>query len=194
MSLYDNLGPRILSRPVKCYWAGWETDTFRLQQHGWRLSAEEDVYSNSMRLALDHPHLGIRGITERIEHDYHRDLGGYHEGRPLGLQLKAMGHSIFIHEHGPMNFHAIDAVPQMRHEQVTRLEDLAHFAPAPLVRSQAIVLPEPDVAELLDRILEKQAQAKTDYFKDIVAKEGSLLVPHKFHAQIISLDEARKAA
>lgn len=35
-----------------------------------------------------------------------------------------------------------------------------------------------------------QQAAKTDYFRDMVRREGQSLPAHKFHAQIISLKEA----
>ena len=184
--------PRILSRPVKLHWAGWETDTYRLQQAGWELSSEQDIASGSIRMVIRNEALGMIGQTLTTRWDYEdmlkrQYLGDRGDFEERSLQLHHMGRQIMVHNHGPMNFQPIDAQPQMVTSEVRSLEDLAHFAKAPLVRTQALVLPEPEVDDLLKLILEKQQAAKTDYFRDIVAREGQIAQPHKFHAQIISL-------
>lgn len=190
MSQFDP-GYRIFSRPVRIHWAGWETDTLRLQQAGWQLSAEQDPMRNTMRLALRHEQIRMEGLTELEDWYFERTLVDP-SGRPLdtSLRMRAMGRAIMIHEHAPFDFAPIDAAPSVTLDhKVTSLSDLAHFA-APLVRTQALVLPEATVDQLLSQLLEKQQAAKTDYFKDMVAREGSVIPAHKFHAQIISLREA----
>ena len=184
---------RILSRPVKIHWAGWETDTFRLQQNGWDLSAEQHVERDTMRLVFRNEHLGMIGQTADINYCY--EAAAF--GGPLSdymperyAQVRHMGRQIVIHNHGPMDFRAIDAQPQITREAVNSLEDLCAFAPAPLLRTNCLVLPEATVDDLLSEIIERQKDAKTSYFKDIVSKEGSIAQPHKFHAQIISLPRA----
>lgn len=194
MALNSQEFPRILSQPVKLHWAGWETDTYRLQQAGWELSAEENIASMSMRLVMRHEQLGMIGQTLTTTWDYERMLrkgywGNYEDTPEAYMQVRHMGRQIVIHDHGPMNFHPIDAQPQLTNHSVTSLDDLAHFA-KPLVRTQALVLPEPDVDALLSMILEKQQAAKTSYFRDMIAKEGHAMPAHTFHAQIISLREA----
>jgi hypothetical protein len=181
--------PRILSRPVKLSWAGWETDTFRLQQAGWTLSAEQDYAHCRMRLAFNHDQIDMRGYTQWIE-----GAGGMTIcGQPLEwayAAVKYVGRTLMIHEHDPFNFQTVDALPRMALGGYKDLSDLAHFAPAPLVRTQALVLPEEDVDARLSRILEKQQAAKTDYFRDLVRKQGQDVPAHKFHAQIITLPRA----
>lgn len=183
---------RILSRPVKVHWAGWETDTYRLQQNGWQLSAEPRVDRDVMRIGFRHEHLGMIGQTADIAYNYEAafmdPLSDYMPERYA--QVRHMGRQILIHNHGPMDFRAIDAQPQMVSTEVRSLEDLVAFAPAPLVRTNCLVLPEATVDDLLKEIIDRQAEAKTSYFQDIVAKEGSIMQPHRFHAQIVSLPRA----
>ncbi len=52
-------GPRILSRPLRVHWAGWETDTYRLQRSGWKISAMQDVRGNRLQMAFRHNGAGI---------------------------------------------------------------------------------------------------------------------------------------
>jgi hypothetical protein len=94
------------------------------------------------------------------------------------------------------NFKAVDAKPQLNFERVTSLEDLVPFAGAPIVRNQALILPEATVDDLLKGILDRQEDAKMAFFEDLVQKEGDAEspAPPKFHAQIISLGDYRKAA
>lgn len=182
---------RILSRPVKIHWAGWETDTYRLQQNGWSLSAEQLIERNTMRLVFRHESLGMIGQTADIDYRYEEaafggpGLSDYMPERYA--QVRHMGRQIIVHNHGPMEFRPIDAQPQMVSHEVRSLEDLVAFAPAPLLRTNCLVLPEATVDDLLSEIIERQKDAKTSYFRDIVSKEGSIAQPHKFHAQIISL-------
>lgn len=193
----------ILSRPIKLHWAGWETDTFRLQQCGWQLSADQDLAYNKMRIALRHADLGMRAISQSINFNYHEALL---DPRYIGqavIGIQAMAPDIHIHrrpimrEYGDVsNFRAIDAAPQFNERlDIQSLDDFAHFA-APLVRTQEIIVPEESVDDLLARILDKQQSAKRAYFEDKVRRmrsDGDVPQQAKFHAQIISLSERRAA-
>lgn len=180
---------RILSRPVKLHWAGWETDTHRLQQAGWQLSAEQDICRQSMRLAIQHERYGARGMSEIAEHRY-RSLDPY-DRAPFETSLNMrMGRDVLLQNFGATDFQAIDAQPQFTSEAPRRLEDFAHFAPQ-LTRTAQLLVPEESVDELLARILEKQQAAKTAYFREQVAREGAHALPqHRFAAQIIAFREA----
>lgn len=196
MSLSDFRG-RILSRPVKVHWAGWETDTLTLQQNGWELSVDQNIARNEMRMVIRHEQLGFIGQSASLPWDFHSGMMEHHylnayEGRERFFQMRHMGRSIMIHNHGAMDFSRyspVDAQPRFTQEAPKELGDLVHFA-APLVRTQALVLPEKTVDQLLADILEAQQDAKTSYFRDMVAREGDTLPAHKFHAQIISFPQA----
>jgi hypothetical protein len=190
---YDETHGRLLSKPVKVYWEGWETDTYTLQQNGWDLSVDQDHMRMYMRMVVRNKRLGFIGQTNNIPMEYVR-YGDFDQPKHI-WQMQCMGRDIRVHEHGPIsayaNFKAIDAKPQLSFEKVTSLEDLVPFARAPLVRTQALVLPEASVDDLLAEILARQSEAKTEYFKDLVWREGQPAPPpHKFHAQIISLGKA----
>lgn len=189
---------RLLSKPVKVHWLGWETDTYRLQQAGWELSMDQDPYRRVMRMVVRHRTEAFIGQTNDIPMELAR---GPYDDIPYShiWQMRHMGREIRVHEHGPVsayvNFKAVDAKPQLSFERVTSLKDLVPFAGAPIVRNQALILPEATVDDLLAGILERQEEAKMAFFEDLVQREGEVdRAPPKFHAQIISLGDYRKAA
>ena len=62
------------SRPVQLNWMGWTTDTLRLQQAGWSMSAEQDISRMEMMLSLRHPHSASYGISSRVDWRYMEDM------------------------------------------------------------------------------------------------------------------------
>lgn len=196
----SELEGRILSRPMKVRWAGWESDTYSLQQAGWDLSVDQDICHGRMRMVIRHGSTGMIGQTQDLPYDYLEAArqGSVSQFCPHIWQMRHLGGSLMVtHGEGfnPFHqFHAIDAKPQYDATRIDHLEDLVHFAKAPLVRTTALVLPEATVDDLLKEILERQQEAKLDYFRDVVQQEGALMRPHKFHAQIISLGDYKDAA
>ena len=187
---------RLLSKPMRVHWDGWETDTYRLQQNGWDISMDQDPIGLRMRMVIRNRVQGFIGQSHDIPMKLcHPGMYDGPEHRDI-WQMRAMGREIRIHETGPVsgyaNFRAVDCSPRLSFEKVSSLEDLVPFANAPLVRTQALVLPEATVDDLLREILERQQDAKTSYFKDLVGREGQL-PPHQFHCQIISLTDRRAA-
>lgn len=194
---YD-VGPRILSRPIRLNWAGWETDTYRLQRAGWKLSAMQDIRGQRLQLAFQYGSRGgkLQAITEAIPFNYEamvdpHDYGGYAR-RAIGEitlnVMQAIGDQVWINMHGHIdfNFNAIDAEPRYTSAKITRLEDFAHFA-GPLIRTNEIIVPEKSVPELMEMILKMQQPARIERIKDEL--RGEHRVEQKFHAQIISLKD-----
>ena len=191
---------RILSQPLTLHWAGWTTDTFRLQQAGWSISAEQDISYQTMRLALRHEAAQMRAITDRIPFHYMEALEPFNSRfgvlRNLTLPVVHMANRIMVNVHETPSlsaaFEPIDAQPMYLPQWTAKeLDDYAHFAPS-LARTKQIIVPEPDVDELLQLILAKQQPAKTEYFKQQLAvnRDGMRLdaMPRqKFHAQILSV-------
>jgi len=163
----------------------------------------QDVCRRVLRIALRHDQHGLEGITEMAEEWPYTQPGDQVSAWasiPRPLALRSMGRTVYVEGYPSMSidphlsrFEPIDAHPQVHHtfgREVRSLGDFAHFATMPKVMTEPVVLPEPDVDQLLSMILEKQQAAKTAYFKDLVAREGQPLPPHRFHAQIISLKAA----
>lgn len=181
--------PRLLSRPLKIYWAGWETTTYELQKCGWSLSAHQDVRGNRLQLAFRQGSLKIEGITSVIPFKYERALDlrdrGYVDSLVLTVD-RMLGEQVMLRTVGDISalWSPIDAEPRYTEERIMRLEDLAHFA-GPLIRTNEIIVPEESVPKLLERILELQQPARIERIREEL--RGEKRPEQKFHAQIISL-------
>lgn len=182
-------GHRVLSEPVRVMWAGFETDTLRLQRAGWSLSAEQDVCRGAMRLAMRHEQAQAFAISDPM--DWHYREAGWH--RTVCVHMR-MAHRIEFREMGRVdwNFQPIDAqptfIPDFRFRQ---LEDFAHFAPS-LVRTKEIIIPEETVPDLLERILALQEPGRQEALKrqlqaDRAGMTRDAIPRQKFHAQILSI-------
>jgi hypothetical protein len=182
----------MLSRPVELHWAGWRSDTLTLQQHGWQLSAEQDVMRQQMSIAMRNERAGMSGITAPMTFEYQRYAHNHYDVRPT-LPVHLMGRKIEImHTMGNHwdNFRPIDALPQfVPNREIRALEDFVHFAPA-LARTQQLIVPEDSVEELMARILKMQQGPRIERIREEI-REGDRInfqAPRqKFHAQIISL-------
>lgn len=183
----------ILSMPVRLHWAGWESDTYRLQQAGWSFSAEQDVYRGAMRIAMRHEGCQVYGMTDLVDWDYMSARYGDFRPRDITLPVRHMASRMnaTIHQMGDFSFAPIDTKPQMMMGERRDIEDFAHFA-APLARTREIILPEETVPDLMERILKLQEPGRQEYYKEKLREEraGMLLdaVPRqRFHAQILSI-------
>ena len=177
------------SRPIELHWAGWSTDTLRLQTAGWQLSAHQNFADESMQIAIRHPRHEVEGITRFERHwDYRRSMSCDRKDLPV-LPI-TLGHKLWVRTIEPaVPWKAIDAEPQLWPVLgELRLPDFVHFAPA---RAPAeLVVPEETVPELLQRIVDMQSGARLERFREQVREERAqrkLIVPH---CQIISLREA----
>lgn len=109
--------------------------------------------------------------------------------------IQAVGSRVHIHHHGTLpKFKPVSCEPQMWEGQITSLDDYAHFIPAGNDRAEELVVAEPEVEELLQRILDKQHGAKVQRATEAMYQEraSGLLVP-KVHAKIISLSDYKAA-
>jgi hypothetical protein len=189
--LRDEL-PRLLSRPLRVHWAGWETDTFRLQKAGWKISAEQDFWQRRMRLAMEHTECQMRGMSPYLDFEYEYAIRDPRYLNDIVFHVDhVMGREVRVYEHGRIEwaFQPIDAQPTFTENKISRIEDLAHFA-APLVKTREIIIPQDSVPELLERILKLQQPARTDRIREEYRRspEGFEVAPQqRMEAQIISL-------
>ena len=185
----------LASRPWKLHFAGWETDTYRLQQNGWQLSAIQDPCYDSMQIAFQHPEYRIRGISARVQgYDarsqiYNGMVGMSQEMLPtIQAQLASdfISHSAFV---APMDrFQPIDAEPQFMETRQYMSENMV-FAPN-LARTQEIIVPEHSVDDLLNMMLDKQAANRAELIRKRVRQQGELIDFNprtQVHAQIVSI-------
>lgn len=148
--LHGDRDRRILSRPVNIRWAGWETDTVKLQRNGWRLAVEFDPCDQRYRLLMNHEQLQLTAITDQRRIDYalsemhntfRRDMFPIFEVRHVAPTFEILR----IQETGePWNFNQINAEPLMTDAVVERLEDLNIFRLA-LDKAEEVVIDKADM-------------------------------------------------
>lgn len=187
---------RFLSRPVELHWAGWRTTTYDLQRAGWDISAHQDISRMQMGIALRAPNGSAYGVSQNVNWEYMEDRGYGMSPIPLGAQMM-FGRDVTINHQGPAvaNYYSpVDAVPTFVETRRSRLEDWAHFANAPLVRNNPIVIPEENVADLMERILKLQQPERTARIQAALRNpegyDARALPEQQFHAQIISFARA----
>jgi hypothetical protein len=187
----------VLSEPVHVHWRGWESDTRRLQSAGWQISAKEDVFRDTLQVAIRHPETEMCGVSYAAKWHYQRlrEAGGW-LNLPFELQMEVMGKPIYSrelmssvrgwsagtgnYETGP--WRAVDATPQFTMEQAKRIEDIVHFAS--LERQKDVIIRPESVPELMDKILKLQQPMREQHFRE-QAKEARAAAT--VHARLISI-------
>ena len=146
----------ILSRPMTLHWAGWETDTYKLQRAGWELAVQQDYMRDMLLVAMKHRNLNIVGMTHGI--DYRQAVHAPHHASPIHDSVN-LGVSYRIEQQhmdfNPASFEPIDATPRMMSREVHCLEDLKIFK---TVNQDAkeIYLSQASMADILSVALSKQ--------------------------------------
>lgn len=157
--------PRILNQICPVYFAGFESDTFRLQKNGWQLSVEQMYDRCAIRLAMKHEGARIFAITHTIDM-YQYMQTNFTRGKLAGLSMAdppmifnvaAIGNDIRfqIMPTGPVSFKAFDATPQYTEAPLVNFEDAVPFRP---LNNEApeIILADKNVAELMEMALRMQ--------------------------------------
>lgn len=189
------LSHRLLSRPLRVHWAGWESDTGRLQNAGWEISAEQIVKRDYMRLAIRHKLADLRGLSRPVQFPYHSGMDSLFNSDALDgirLDFNVMSHDIRIREIAETTFSRfapVDANPQFVEFKGARsLDDLAHFAPLVPV-NQLIIPEEKSVNDLLEEIIARQSGARLERITEQVRWDAAR-PPPLVHASIVSLRRA----
>lgn len=191
---------KVLSRPAEVWWAGFRSDTYRLQQEGWEIAADEDVQYGRIRLILRHRDMRLYAICNELSYEYQR-MHNVEGGPPLVFRVQCAAPEInirFIPSVGMMQwdqYRQIDAQPQvMQQEQIKSLDDFKIFA-TPLTRTEELIVEPETVAAMLEKIRQMQAPEQQRIRKDASRRSGADAQPRQtFHAQIISLADHRRAA
>lgn len=169
--------PRLLSRPMGVEWAGWRTDTRRLQQAGWEIAVEYDMYRHSYRLLMRHRMIKLYALTNmldlarHINDDYTLSLANVPVFNVVAVAPSL--HSITVPGLSFESFQQIDAQPQLCTHRIERVEDTNIFA-VPLTRTQEILVDKADmtVIEHLEAIKKLQSP-KQQEIRDRILHEGT---------------------
>lgn len=171
-------------------WAGWESDTYRLQEAGWQLSAEQDITSLRCRFAFKHPNFRIYGLSNLINYaefydSYSQDKGIFRQLPPLVIQYMASRMEIILYENFK-NFQPIDAQPSIITEEKKNIEDFMIFRP--IGNTKELIVTPQQVPELLDLIIAKQ-DPKQKEIREKKRKEWRKFAREINETQAISIEE-----
>lgn len=185
---------RLLSRPCDVYFAGFRSDTHRLQQAGWQLSAEQDIRMRAIRLAMRHEGAQLYAMTSAVPYDFFEDANHYGHRLPeFQVQHVSSRMTVQLME-SQFNFRPIDATPQYTEIKRRDIEDFGIFA-VPLARTEEIIVAPETVADLLDKIKRMQAPELTairerNRRRHEPGTVADAMPETTFHAQIVSLRAA----
>lgn len=152
--------PELKNQPVKIYMAGWESDTFKLQNAGWQVSVEEmddpSSFSRKIRVALKHPHLKLYCLTDSNHYDHGDEEWMKHYGRPtieLTVRSIACDMQVMVMPDDFSMFQPVDARPSFDssvRDNYRNIEEFKIFRP--LAPEKQIIIPNESVGELLSKI------------------------------------------
>lgn len=167
-----------MNQPVRLCWAGWETDTFKLQNAGWQISAEQDFHYNGIRIAINHPKADVQGITLIENFDYREVIDGNnlrHAILPVMLRFEIMGKTIHIKQmNSPdVRFGPIDATPHLMTDyKIHSLEDLAHFQSVGYEKARhEVFLHEANINQILEMALQRQEPEQDRIRKEMLQRK-----------------------
>lgn len=181
---------KVMSDPAEVIFAGFVSDTRRLQQAGWRLSMNQDVYGRLIQLAMHHPGAGLYMVADAMDFEFMRPRqyshvhGGFEP--PPRFVIRHCSSKIVCQVMANFaNFRPVDAEPQYVEVQHKNIEDFNIFASS-LVRTEEIIVEPQSVAECLELIRKMQAPDLAEVRKRN-ARRDQPIEQQNFHAQIISL-------
>jgi len=172
---------RIVSPITEVYWAGWRSDTYSLQKAGWQIAMQEIHTRFQYQFAFSHPQYQFWGLSEPIEARevmrFQQDgcqgrrkmpmIIIYHMASDIQLEVETMN----------TQFVPIDATPNIIKVEIISMADMNIFRTIGNDVKE-ILVPKPNVASLLNQIIESQAP----YQKELREKKRQNY--HKFQSQI----------
>lgn len=194
---------RILSRPFGIEWAGWRSDTHRLQRSGWELAVECEMCWREYRLLMRHRMLKLYAVThmEKID-DIERITSPYMRCEDMPI-FKVIGVApqirvVEMQQYGPMSFKQFDAEPCMTTAPIRSIEDMNIFN-VPMTRTEEVMIDKADmtVIEHLEAIKRLQSDKQREIRQRIVTSDsagftGGYEVKPRMHmvAQLVHYAEA----
>jgi hypothetical protein len=143
---------RVLSEPCEVHFAGFRSDTYRLQQAGWQLSMEQDIRMCRINLVMRFEPCGLYMLAQGQDYDFLRDS----RARPVFTIRHCSSRMMIQVMESLANFQPIDATPSFVTSERKCIEDFGIFATLQ-VRTEEILVEPQSVAECLELIKKMQA-------------------------------------
>jgi len=173
---------RLLSAPFKVRWAGWESDTYTLQRHGWQIAANQDVQYGTLQLLISHPVYKIQGFSDRITMEFMH----IHESMRSNIDIPICGMgsklTVMANNINPTDFTQIDCEPSYIRMEPKSLDDFKIFKES-LHRVDEIIVDPLTVNQLMEQIVElqtpKQKEIRERRRKERLRNDGKLESPQE---------------
>ncbi|MDJ0952535.1 MAG: hypothetical protein QNJ81_02530 [Acidimicrobiia bacterium] len=181
-SFYPSEEQRLLSRPIRVFWMGWETDTLKLQNAGWKIAVKQDIYRDYYTFLFRHDRMELTALSSALQiHQVITDMnqGGQYASQlpPLVIEKVAPNLEIVRHidydDHNFFDdFNQIDAKPRISKQHISRLQDSCVFALA-TGQAEEVVVDRADmtVVEHLQAIKQLQSDEQKRLREKARAKE-----------------------
>lgn len=168
--------PKTLNPIIELNWLGWQTNTLRLMQHGWQISVSENVYHNTLDMAIKYPKIGIQGVSMDNSFNYMRMINPINLHIPLRFNIQMAHYIDIVTQVQEYAWKPINAQPQYMNinPKYTKLEDFALFETLPSKEKQ-IIITEPSFDKVLQMALEHQAPKQKELRQKARSKMGAIL-------------------
>ena len=144
-------------------WAGWEAPIRQLADAGWTFKTQEELIYRSHRLVFRHEEMKAYGITSPIEEQLMQE-SSFH-GIPIYCNVR-LAENILLNSMGPpirdASYSQIDVSHPLSYRE--NLRDVFDYVQT----DSGLLIPEDDVPDLLERILNLQEPARQERIKERV--------------------------
>lgn len=174
--------------PIPVEMAGWRSDTYELQKHGWEISAKQNMTRMCIQIALHHPASGLYAISMVEDLDFLRPERA-EMLRHMVIHINNVGtkvlfqHTVNISQEPMSAFKPVDTTPHIIETKISSLEDLVVFRPLP---KEIIVAPD-NVPSLMDKILALQDPKMKKLMSEQRKRDARATPKIESHCQIISI-------
>lgn len=193
---------RTYNPPIPVRFAGFESNTLRLQESGWDLSVERMQNRDSMRLALRHERAGLYAITRDVSTMCMMDMArGGDWWKMIEFEVIWCGSGGRFHimpQMGALNFKPVSGIPEFDECEYKDVDfrDAIPFRTINADPASEIIVAPDSVPELLEMILKLQdprqaeirERRRREAFRDKTGERITEMRPvSDIRAQIITL-------
>lgn len=158
-----------LSPVCEVLFAGFRSDTYRLQREGWQIATREDIYRGEIDLLLNHREHGIQAVARSIDtfrpREWRQDFGRgsrlpVFKVVRLASDMRIRVERVQSYMNTRINFDDFklaDMTPQTIQVHEYEIGKLPLFAEAKKPLAEKIIVPQRDISDLLAEIRARQA-------------------------------------
>lgn len=157
-----------MSPVCEVHFAGFSSDTYRLQCNGWQIATREEPMRGDITLLLNHREFGIQAVARSrgrfYAAEWHSKYG--HHGVPefqvvkMASDMRVRVETIYTTTNtvlGFDDFSLADMTPQTVRIKEYEIGKLPLFAEAKKTLAEQLIIPQRDISELLAEIRSRQA-------------------------------------